>query len=116
MKKNRILSKCHHQTRQRFADCQCGEVEAVWDLCRGVKTELFTQQRSGLQIRWNLVFYKKYNFFASFTIKTLFLQQVNLKLKQMENIIIGADELILWLRKNGKAENVPNDEITGLGQ
>ena len=34
----------------------------------------------------------------------------------MENIIIGADELILWLRKNGKAENVPNDEITGLGQ
>lgn len=34
----------------------------------------------------------------------------------MENIRIGADELILWLRKNGKAENVPNDEITGLGR
>lgn len=30
-------------------------------------------------------------------------------------IKIGADELILWLRKNGKAENVPNDEIHGLG-
>ena len=34
----------------------------------------------------------------------------------METIRIGADELILWLRKNGKAENVPNDEITGLGR
>lgn len=34
----------------------------------------------------------------------------------METIIIGADELILWLRKNGKAVNVPNDEITGLGR
>ena len=30
-------------------------------------------------------------------------------------IKIGADELILWLRKNGKAINVPNDEIHGLG-
>lgn len=28
---------------------------------------------------------------------------------------IGADELILWLRKNGKATNLPNDEIRGLG-
>lgn len=34
----------------------------------------------------------------------------------MESIRIGADEIILWLRKNGKAENVPNDEITGLGR
>jgi hypothetical protein len=34
----------------------------------------------------------------------------------METIRIGADELILWLRKNEKAENVPNDEITGLGR
>ena len=34
----------------------------------------------------------------------------------METIRIGADELILWLRKNRKAENVPNDEITGLGR
>ena len=30
-------------------------------------------------------------------------------------IKIGADELILWLRKNDKAENIPNDEIHGLG-
>jgi hypothetical protein len=30
-------------------------------------------------------------------------------------INIGADELILWLRKNGKAESIPNDEIQGLG-
>ena len=30
-------------------------------------------------------------------------------------INIGADELILWLRKNGKAERIPNDEIQGLG-
>ena len=30
-------------------------------------------------------------------------------------IKIGADELILWLRKNGKAVNVPNDEAQGLG-
>ena len=34
----------------------------------------------------------------------------------MENIRIGADELILWLRKNEKAKNVPNDEIVGLGR
>lgn len=30
-------------------------------------------------------------------------------------IKIGADELILWLRKNKKTENIPNDEIQGLG-
>ncbi|RTY86946.1 hypothetical protein [Flavobacterium sp. RSP15] len=30
-------------------------------------------------------------------------------------IKIGADELILWLRKNEKAVNIPNDEIQGLG-
>lgn len=30
-------------------------------------------------------------------------------------IKIGADELILWLRKNKKATNLPNDEIHGLG-
>ncbi len=33
----------------------------------------------------------------------------------MSTIIIGADELILWLRKNEKAVNTPNDEIHGLG-
>jgi len=32
-----------------------------------------------------------------------------------KKIKIGADELILWLRKNEKAKNVPNDEIQGLG-
>lgn len=31
-------------------------------------------------------------------------------------IKIGADELILWLRKNKKALNIPNDEIQGLGR
>ena len=30
-------------------------------------------------------------------------------------IKIGADELILWLRKNDKAVGIPNDEIQGLG-
>lgn len=30
-------------------------------------------------------------------------------------IKIGADELILWLRKNNKATELPNDEIKGLG-
>lgn len=30
-------------------------------------------------------------------------------------IIIGADELILWLRKNSKAVNIPNDGFNGLG-
>ena len=30
-------------------------------------------------------------------------------------IKIGADELILWLRKNDKAVNVPNNEVQGLG-
>ena len=33
-----------------------------------------------------------------------------------KKINIGADELILWLRKNGKAINIPNDEIQGLGR
>lgn len=33
----------------------------------------------------------------------------------MSKIRIGADELILWLRKNEKAMNTPNDEIHGLG-
>lgn len=28
---------------------------------------------------------------------------------------IGADELILWLRKNGIAKSIPNDEVHGLG-
>lgn len=31
------------------------------------------------------------------------------------NVKIGADELILWLRKNGIAKDIPNDEINGLG-
>lgn len=30
-------------------------------------------------------------------------------------IKIGADELILWLRKNDIARNTPNDEVNGLG-
>ncbi len=34
----------------------------------------------------------------------------------MCDIIIGADELILWLRKNGKAEKVPNAGNDGLGR
>jgi len=29
---------------------------------------------------------------------------------------IGADELILWLRKNEKALKIPNDGFNGLGQ
>ena len=33
----------------------------------------------------------------------------------MKNIKIGADELILWLRKNGKAAEIPNDGSQGLG-
>ncbi|TGD59488.1 hypothetical protein [Flavobacterium humi] len=33
-----------------------------------------------------------------------------------KKIIIGADELILWLRKNQKAKEIPNDEIQGLGR
>lgn len=33
-----------------------------------------------------------------------------------ERIIrIGADEMILWLRKNEIANNIPNDGISGLG-
>lgn len=31
-------------------------------------------------------------------------------------IIIGADELILWLRKNQKSASIPNDEAQGLGR
>ncbi|MFA5556442.1 MAG: hypothetical protein WCY06_06950 [Flavobacteriaceae bacterium] len=31
-------------------------------------------------------------------------------------IKIGADELILWLRKNEKAIDIPNDEVQGLGR
>ncbi|MPM36792.1 hypothetical protein SDC9_83394 [bioreactor metagenome] len=34
----------------------------------------------------------------------------------MATIKIGADELILRLRKNDKAKNIPNDEIQGLGR
>jgi len=35
----------------------------------------------------------------------------------MERTIrIGADEIILWLRKNHRAENIPNDGISGLGR
>lgn len=30
-------------------------------------------------------------------------------------IKIGADELILWIRKNDIAKTIPNDEIHGLG-
>ncbi|MDR2720679.1 MAG: hypothetical protein LBB15_00100 [Puniceicoccales bacterium] len=33
-----------------------------------------------------------------------------------KRIRIGADELILWLRKNDKAKKIPNDEIKGLGR
>lgn len=32
-----------------------------------------------------------------------------------KKIKIGADELILWLRKNQKAIDIPNDGIQGLG-
>lgn len=31
-------------------------------------------------------------------------------------IKIGADEIILWLRKNNKAVSIPNDGFGGLGQ
>ena len=34
----------------------------------------------------------------------------------MATIKIGADELILWLRKNGKAKTIPNDGSQGLGR
>lgn len=34
----------------------------------------------------------------------------------MNNIKIGADELILWLRKNEKATDIPNDGAHGLGR
>jgi hypothetical protein len=33
----------------------------------------------------------------------------------MTVIRIGADELILWLRKNNKAADVPNEGFQGLG-
>lgn len=33
----------------------------------------------------------------------------------MMKIKVGADELILWLRKNEKATIIPNDGIQGLG-
>lgn len=33
----------------------------------------------------------------------------------MRTINIGADELILWLRKNNIATTIPNDQIHGLG-
>lgn len=32
------------------------------------------------------------------------------------DIKIGADEIILWLRKNGKAKALPNSGTGGLGQ
>lgn len=32
-----------------------------------------------------------------------------------KNIAIGADELILWLRKNKRATKIPNDGKDGLG-
>lgn len=32
------------------------------------------------------------------------------------DIKIGADEIILWLRKNGKAKDIPNSDTGGLGQ
>jgi hypothetical protein len=34
----------------------------------------------------------------------------------MAKIRIGADELILWLRKNKNLKDVPNDGATGLGR
>lgn len=39
----------------------------------------------------------------------LFIKFIIMKIK------IGADELILWLRKNNIANDLPNDEIHGLG-
>ena len=33
----------------------------------------------------------------------------------MKKCKIGADEIILWLRKNSIAQQIPNDEIHGLG-
>lgn len=32
------------------------------------------------------------------------------------DIKIGADEIILWLRKNGKSKDIPNSGTGGLGQ
>ena len=36
-------------------------------------------------------------------------------MKQIDEITIGADELILWLRKNGKALSSTTDKAHGLG-
>ena len=36
-------------------------------------------------------------------------------MEKSTKIEIGADELILWLRKNNKAVDIPNDEAQGLG-
>lgn len=33
-----------------------------------------------------------------------------------DSIRIGADEIILWLRKNNLAQNIPNDGVIGLGR
>ena len=33
-----------------------------------------------------------------------------------DSIRIGADEIILWLRKNNLALNIPNDGVVGLGR
>lgn len=42
--------------------------------------------------------------------------RISITLRKMSKTIkIGADELILWLRKNNKATKLPNDEIHGLG-
>jgi hypothetical protein len=46
----------------------------------------------------------------------LSVEGADVKPKIMAIIKIGADELILWLRKNEKATNIPNDEIQGLGR
>ena len=32
------------------------------------------------------------------------------------DIKIGADDIILWLRKNGKSKDIPNSGTGGLGQ
>ena len=40
----------------------------------------------------------------------------NRDLSMKNTIKIGADEIILWLRKNGCAVNVPNDGANGLGK
>lgn len=40
----------------------------------------------------------------------------SIKQDTMNNIRIGADELILWLRKNEQAVTIPNDGAQGLGR